>query len=179
MCAAVTQPNRSPNNKAKSASKDIRRTDELMPLPPPPFLDRHKGRISRRNGGGVPEQKILKQRRRLRVLQRENQQGSSLLRVGSFAISFSSKFELRRMLGLSAASSPAYPSDTYYGVSSFLSLAERTEGVAAGLFPTNRFGDQSLFVFEKVRPPDDFLISNLRKTSSLMNQNGEVATSRR
>lgn len=66
-----------------------------------------------------------------------------------FASFFSSRFRLRKMLGLPAILPPAYLSDIYFRARSLLSVAERLELAAAGSFPFNRFGDQTLFVFQK------------------------------
>ncbi len=64
---------------------------------------------------------------------------------------FSSHFELRRLIGLPAILPPAYLSDRYVKVRSTVGFVERIENVISSRFPFNRFGDQSLFVFQKRR----------------------------
>jgi ubiquinone/menaquinone biosynthesis C-methylase UbiE len=67
----------------------------------------------------------------------------------TFARFFSSRFKVRKMFGLPAILPPAYLSDIYFRARSVLSFTERLEKTAAGAFPFNRFGDQTLFVFQK------------------------------
>ena len=67
-----------------------------------------------------------------------------------FAEFFSSRFRVRRMIGLPAILPPAYLSDIYFRARRVLSLAERVENLAASRFPLNRLGDQTLIVFQKV-----------------------------
>lgn len=67
----------------------------------------------------------------------------------SFAGFFSSSFRLRRTIGLPAILPPAYLSDRYFRARRVLSFAERAEMALGERFPFNRFGDQTLFVFQK------------------------------
>ncbi len=64
---------------------------------------------------------------------------------------FSSHFELKRLIGLPAILPPAYLSDRYVRVRNIVGFVERIEDVISSRFPFNRFGDQSLFVFQKCR----------------------------
>lgn len=66
-----------------------------------------------------------------------------------FARLFSPQFKLRRMIGLPSILPPAYLSDLYFRTRTLLSFAERVESVVAGRYPFNRFGDQTLLVFQK------------------------------
>jgi SAM-dependent methyltransferase len=66
-----------------------------------------------------------------------------------FARFFSPQFRVRKTIGLPAILPPAYLSDAYFKARSILSFVERIERVAAGTFPINQFGDQTLFVFQK------------------------------
>jgi deazaflavin-dependent oxidoreductase (nitroreductase family) len=62
---------------------------------------------------------------------------------------FSPLFRVRRTMALPAILPPAYLSDAYFRARGVLSFAERIERATAGTFPFNRFGDQTLFVFQK------------------------------
>ncbi len=64
---------------------------------------------------------------------------------------FSSHFELKRLIGLPAILPPAYLSDRYVRLRNIVGFVERIEDVISSRFPFNRFGDQSLFVFQKCR----------------------------
>lgn len=66
-----------------------------------------------------------------------------------FASYFSPFFRVKRMVGLPAILPPAYLSDLYFRARGLLSFVERLEVAAAGSFPFNQFGDQTLFVFQK------------------------------
>ena len=70
-------------------------------------------------------------------------------RPSAFVRVFSPRFRVRRMVGLPAILPPAYLSDIYFRARRVLSIFERFETAAAGSFPLNRFGDQTLFVFQK------------------------------
>jgi len=70
-------------------------------------------------------------------------------RPSRFAEFFSPYFRVKRMIGLPTILPPAYLSDLYFSARRVLSIAERAEKALAGLFPFNRFGDQTLFVFQK------------------------------
>jgi hypothetical protein len=58
-------------------------------------------------------------------------------------------FRVRRTIALPAILPPAYLSDAYFRARGVLAFAERVERATAGTFPFNRFGDQTLFVFQK------------------------------
>ncbi len=62
---------------------------------------------------------------------------------------FVPQFRVRKTIGLPAILPPAYLSDAYFRARRVLAFAERVERVAAGTFPFNQFGDQTLFVFQK------------------------------
>jgi ubiquinone/menaquinone biosynthesis C-methylase UbiE len=64
---------------------------------------------------------------------------------------FSPQFEIRRLIGLPAILPPAYLSDRYVRVRKVVGFVERIENILSSWFPLNRFGDQSLFVFQKHR----------------------------
>ena len=66
-----------------------------------------------------------------------------------FARFFAPLFRVRRMIALPAFLPPAYLSDAYFRARGVLAFAERVERATAGTFPFNRFGDQTLFVFQK------------------------------
>lgn len=68
----------------------------------------------------------------------------------TFAGLFSDNFRVRKIIGLPAILPPAYLSDLYFRVRPALSFTETVEKTVAGHFPFNRFGDQTLFVFQKV-----------------------------
>lgn len=68
---------------------------------------------------------------------------------GTFARFFARMFKVRKMFGLPAILPPAYLSDIYFRARPVLSFTERLEKTVAGTFPFNRFGDQTLFVFQK------------------------------
>jgi ubiquinone/menaquinone biosynthesis C-methylase UbiE len=64
---------------------------------------------------------------------------------------FSPHFEIRMLIGLPAILPPAYLSDRYVRVRKVVGFVERIENVLSSWFPLNRFGDQSLFIFQKRR----------------------------
>jgi len=66
-----------------------------------------------------------------------------------FARFFAPQFRVRKTIGLPSILPPAYLSDAYFRARRVLAFAERVERVAAGTFPLNQFGDQTLFVFQK------------------------------
>jgi SAM-dependent methyltransferase len=66
-----------------------------------------------------------------------------------FASFFRPQFRVVKTIGLPAILPPAYLSDFYFRARRVLSFAERAETALAGSFPLNRFGDQTLFVFQK------------------------------
>jgi ubiquinone/menaquinone biosynthesis C-methylase UbiE len=70
-------------------------------------------------------------------------------RPTKFAEKFAHRFVIKRMIGLPSILPPAYLSDVYFKARRVLSFAERAEESMAGRFPLNRFGDQTLFVFQK------------------------------
>ncbi len=67
----------------------------------------------------------------------------------TFSKFFSSQFRLRKLVGLPAFLPPAYLSDYYVKFKDVASVLEKFELALGGHFPFNRFGDQSLFVFQK------------------------------
>jgi ubiquinone/menaquinone biosynthesis C-methylase UbiE len=67
----------------------------------------------------------------------------------SFAAHFSEHFKVRKMVGLPAILPPAYLSDLYFRARPVLSFTERVETAVAGTFPFNRFGDQTLLIFQR------------------------------
>ncbi len=67
----------------------------------------------------------------------------------AFAKFFSSRFKLRKLIGLPAFLPPAYLSDYYLKFKGVAYLLEKMEWVLSSHFPFNRFGDQNLFVFQK------------------------------
>lgn len=62
---------------------------------------------------------------------------------------FSDRFRVRKVVALPAVLPPAYLSDLYFRARPVLSFLERVETAVAGSFPFNRFGDQTLLVFQK------------------------------
>jgi SAM-dependent methyltransferase len=66
----------------------------------------------------------------------------------AFAEFFSSRFKLKKLIGLPAFLPPAYLSDYYVRIMNVASLLEKMELVLGGRFPFNRLGDQTLFVFQ-------------------------------
>jgi SAM-dependent methyltransferase len=67
----------------------------------------------------------------------------------AFSSFFSTKFELKKLVGLPAFLPPAYLSDYYIKFRNVASMLEKFEWALGGHFPFNRLGDQSLFVFQK------------------------------
>jgi hypothetical protein len=65
-----------------------------------------------------------------------------------FAKIFEPFFSLKKMIGLPALLPPAYMSNFYVKVRKLLSFAERAETALSSSYPLNRFGDQTLFVFQ-------------------------------
>jgi len=68
---------------------------------------------------------------------------------GKFVEFFRSYFKLKKMIGLPALMPPAYLSNVYVKVRKVLFFLENAENALAGLYPVNRFGDQTLLVFER------------------------------
>jgi len=66
----------------------------------------------------------------------------------SFTRFFTSRFRVRKIIGLPAFLPPAYLSDYYLKFKSVASVLEKCETILGGRFPFNRFGDQTLFVFQ-------------------------------
>ena len=66
----------------------------------------------------------------------------------AFTRFFTSRFRVRKIIGLPAFLPPAYLSDYYLKFKSVASVLEKCETVLGGHFPFNRFGDQTLFVFQ-------------------------------
>ena len=65
-----------------------------------------------------------------------------------FAKFFSGYFELKQVVGLPVILPPAYLSDQYLKIRKLIAL-ERIESLLSRHFPFNRYGDQTLFVFQK------------------------------
>lgn len=74
---------------------------------------------------------------------------STYYSASEFVRLFSPHFELKRLIGLPTLLPPAYLSDRYVRVRNIVGFVERIENVISSRFPFNRFGDQSLFVFQK------------------------------
>jgi ubiquinone/menaquinone biosynthesis C-methylase UbiE len=72
----------------------------------------------------------------------------------TFSKFFSRKFRLRKLYGLPAFLPPAYLSNYCVKFRKATFILERFESLLAGNFPFNRFGDQSLFVFQKSQRHD-------------------------
>lgn len=68
----------------------------------------------------------------------------------SFSDYFLAKFKPKKLIGLPAFLPPAYLSDYYVKFKGVASLLEKFELVLGSHFPFNRFGDQSLFVFQNL-----------------------------
>jgi ubiquinone/menaquinone biosynthesis C-methylase UbiE len=69
-------------------------------------------------------------------------------RPDKFAEFFRSRFRVRRIIGLPAFLPPAYLSDYYLKFKRLASVLEKFESVLGDRVPFNRFGDQTLFVFQ-------------------------------
>ena len=67
-----------------------------------------------------------------------------------FAEHFERHFKLKTLIGLPAFLPPAYLSDHYLKFRKVGLPLEKMEEILADHFPFNRFGDQSLFVFQKL-----------------------------
>ncbi len=68
---------------------------------------------------------------------------------GKFARIFEPYFSLRKVIGLPALMPPAYLSNVYVKVRKVLFFVENAENALASVYPVNRLGDQTLFVFER------------------------------
>lgn len=66
-----------------------------------------------------------------------------------FAAAFRPYFEVRKQIAVPAIIPPPYLNDTYVKLRSRLKLVEHADSALADRFPFNRFGDQTLFVFER------------------------------
>ncbi len=66
----------------------------------------------------------------------------------AFAEFFAARFTLRKIIGLPAFLPPAYLSDYYVKFKNVASVLEKFELVLGDHFPFNRFGDQTLFIFQ-------------------------------
>jgi hypothetical protein len=69
--------------------------------------------------------------------------------ASKFAQHFSKYFKLKKLIGLPAIMPPAYLSNYYVRLGKSVSFVERLESALSSHFPFNRYGDQTLFVFEK------------------------------
>jgi ubiquinone/menaquinone biosynthesis C-methylase UbiE len=63
---------------------------------------------------------------------------------------FTSRFRIRKIIGLPAFLPPAYLNDYYLKFKNVASILEKCETVLGSHFPFNRFGDQTLFVFQNL-----------------------------
>jgi hypothetical protein len=77
----------------------------------------------------------------------------------SFSKAFSSKFRLRRQVGLPAFLPPAYLSDYYVKFKNVASVLERIELFLGARFPFNMLGDQTL-LFSRINKEESFTQSN-------------------
>jgi ubiquinone/menaquinone biosynthesis C-methylase UbiE len=68
---------------------------------------------------------------------------------GRFARFFRSHFRVKKMIGLPAFLPPAYLNGYYLRTGRARAILEKMEFVLGGRFPFNRFGDQTLFVFQR------------------------------
>lgn len=68
---------------------------------------------------------------------------------GGFVRFFEPYFHVKKMIGLPALLPPAYLSSLYVKTRRVFSLLERAETALACHYPLNRFGDQTLFVFQR------------------------------
>ena len=66
----------------------------------------------------------------------------------TFTRFFTSQFKVRKIIGLPSFLPPAYLSNYYLKFKNVASVLEKCETVFGGRFPFNRFGDQTLFVFQ-------------------------------
>jgi SAM-dependent methyltransferase len=67
-----------------------------------------------------------------------------------FARIFSPYFEVERQLALPAIVPPPYLNDLYVKFRSRIKFLENADAALAGVFPFNKFGDQTLFVFRRI-----------------------------
>jgi ubiquinone/menaquinone biosynthesis C-methylase UbiE len=68
---------------------------------------------------------------------------------GRFREFFRPYFHLKEMIALPALLPPAYLNDYYLRIRNLTSGIEKLDAAVSGLFPLNRLGDQTLFVFQK------------------------------
>ncbi len=68
---------------------------------------------------------------------------------GEFAAFFKPYFDTKKIVALPAIIPPPYLNDLYVKLRSRLALVERADTALADRFPFNRFGDQTLFVFQR------------------------------
>jgi len=66
-----------------------------------------------------------------------------------FARIFSPYFEVEKQLALPAIVPPPYLNDLYVKLRSRIKFLENADSALAGVFPFNKFGDQTLFVFRR------------------------------
>ena len=66
-----------------------------------------------------------------------------------FARFFKPYFKVKRLMALPAIVPPPYLNDLYVKLRSRLKILEHADIALAGVFPFNKFGDQSLLVFER------------------------------
>jgi len=75
---------------------------------------------------------------------------------GEFAGYFKPYFDVKKMVALPAIVPPPPLNDLYVKLRSRLALIEHADTALASVFPFNRFGDQTLFVFQRKEriPPE-------------------------
>jgi deazaflavin-dependent oxidoreductase (nitroreductase family) len=66
-----------------------------------------------------------------------------------FARIFRPFFEVKKIIGLPAFMPPAYLNDYYFQTGVVRPFVEKMETVLGGIFPFNRLGDQTMFVFQR------------------------------
>jgi hypothetical protein len=67
-----------------------------------------------------------------------------------FAEMFEPKFRVRKMVALPAILPPAYLNDYYLRIRETIPLLERLDSIVSSRFPFRLWGDQTLFVFQRV-----------------------------
>jgi deazaflavin-dependent oxidoreductase (nitroreductase family) len=68
---------------------------------------------------------------------------------GTFARLFRQHFKVKEVIALPGVLPPAYLNEYYLKLRNVTSAFERLDLALSGTFPVNRFGDQTLFVFQK------------------------------
>ncbi len=75
---------------------------------------------------------------------------SSYYSTRDFAEIFGERFKTEEMIALPGLLPPAYLNDYYLRLGSLTNIVERLDRVLSRVFPLNRYGDQTLFVFRKI-----------------------------